>query len=70
MLMGVYGVINTVGWMEGVIFIRKRMKFWKGVNVFSRFGGDEYKILFVGLRTDELGLDTGKEVEGLGLIEK
>jgi hypothetical protein len=33
-------------------------------------GGDEYKILFVGLRTDELGLDTGKEVEGLGLIEK
>ena len=32
-------------------------------------GGDEYKILFVGLRTDELGLDTGKEGEGLGLIE-
>ena len=30
-------------------------------------GGDEYKILFVGLRMDELGLDTGKEVEGLGL---
>ena len=34
------------------------------------FGGDDYKILFVGLRTDELGLDTGKEVEGLGLIER
>jgi hypothetical protein len=32
-------------------------------------GGDEYKILFVGLRTDERGLDNGKEVEGLGLIE-
>ena len=30
-------------------------------------GGDEYEILFVGLRTDEPGLDTGKEVEGLGL---
>lgn len=30
-------------------------------------GGDEYKKLFVGLRTDELGLDTGKEVEGVGL---
>ena len=30
-------------------------------------GGDEYKILFVGLRTDELGSDIGKEVEGLGL---
>ncbi len=25
------------------------------------------KILFVGIRTDELGLDTGEEVEGLGL---
>jgi hypothetical protein len=31
--------------------------------------GNEYKILFVGLRTDELALETGKEVEGLGLIE-
>ena len=31
--------------------------------------GDGYKNLFVGLRTDELGLDTGKEVEGLGLIK-
>jgi hypothetical protein len=37
--------------------------------VFGQKWGDEYKILFVGLRTDELGLDTGKEVEGLGLIE-
>lgn len=35
--------------------------------MFGRFWGDGYKILFVGLRTDELGLDTGKEVEGLGL---
>jgi len=29
-------------------------------------GGDEYKILFVGLRTEELGLDTGKEGERIG----
>jgi hypothetical protein len=32
-------------------------------------GGNEYKILFVGLRTNEIELNTGKEVEGLGLIE-
>ena len=37
--------------------------------MFSRFWGDEYKILFVGIRRDKLGLDTEKEVEGLGLIE-
>ena len=30
-------------------------------------GGGEYKIWFGGLRTDGLGLDAGKEVEGLGL---
>jgi hypothetical protein len=33
-------------------------------------GGDNYKILFAGLRTDDLGLDTGEEVKGLGLIER
>jgi hypothetical protein len=34
-------------------------------------GGIEEKILFAGLKKDDLGLDTGKEVEGLelGLIE-
>jgi hypothetical protein len=37
--------------------------------VFGQKWGDEYKILSVGLRTDELGLDTGKGMEGLGLIE-
>ncbi len=34
------GVLNTVGWMEGVIIIPIRMKFGRGVNVFSRFGGE------------------------------
>ena len=41
------GVLNTVGWMEGVIIIRKRMMSRhgpeyaprRGVNVFSRFWG-------------------------------
>ena len=33
------------------------------------FRGERDKILFVGLRTDEVGLDTGKEMEGLSLIE-
>ena len=33
------------------------------------FGGDEYEILFVGLRTAELGLDNGKGAEGLDMIE-
>ena len=39
--------------------------------MFGHKWGDEYKILFVGLRTEELGLDTGKDVEGLelGLIK-
>ena len=32
-------VVNTVGWLEGVILIPKWIVFWKGVNVFSRFGG-------------------------------
>ena len=35
--------------------------------MFSRFWGEEYKILFVGLWTDEFRLDSGKEAEGLGL---
>ena len=30
--------------MEGVILIPKRMMFWRGVNVFSRFWG-EWEIL-------------------------
>ncbi len=30
----------------------------------AKNGGGEYKILFVGLRTDERELDTGKEMEG------
>jgi hypothetical protein len=33
--LGVFmGVLNTVRWMEGVILIPKRMKFWMGVKVF------------------------------------
>jgi hypothetical protein len=63
------GVLNTVGWMEGVILIPKRMMSWRDVNVFFKNGGSGYKILFVGLRPDELWLDTGKKVEGVGLIE-
>ena len=39
------GVLNTVGWMEGVIFILKRMMFWRGVNVFSRFSGGWIKFI-------------------------
>jgi hypothetical protein len=31
---GVYGVLNTVGLMEGVIFIPKKGILGKGVNVF------------------------------------
>jgi hypothetical protein len=31
--------------------------------------GNQYKILFAGIRVDKLGLDIGKEVEGWGLIE-
>jgi hypothetical protein len=42
---GVYGVINTVRWMEGLILIPKRMMFWKGVKVFSRFGGERIKFI-------------------------
>ena len=34
-------VLNTVGWMEGVILIPKRMMSRRGVNVFSRFWGGE-----------------------------
>jgi hypothetical protein len=37
-------VLNTVGWMEGVILIRKSRMFWWGVNVFNPFSGgmDKY----------------------------
>jgi hypothetical protein len=35
------GVLNTVGWMEGVILIPKRMMSRRGVKVFSRFWGGE-----------------------------
>ena len=38
------GVLNTVGWMEGVISIPKRIMSGKGVNVFSRFWGGEDNI--------------------------
>jgi len=37
-------VLNTVGWMEGVILIPKRIMSGKGVNVFSRFSGGMEKI--------------------------
>ena len=39
------GVVNTVGWMQTVIFILKRVVIWRGVKVFSRFGGEEREIL-------------------------
>ena len=39
------GVLNTVGWIEGVIFILKRMKFWRGVRVLREFVG-EIEIFF------------------------
>jgi len=43
--LGVFmGVLNTVGWMEGVILIPKRMELWRGVKVFSRFWGGMDKI--------------------------
>jgi len=39
--LGVFmGVLNAAEWMEGVILIGKRMMFWKGVKVFSRFWGE------------------------------
>ena len=38
-LSDVFGVLNTVTWMEGVILIPERIMSRKGVNVFSRFGG-------------------------------
>jgi hypothetical protein len=34
------GVLNTVGWLGGVILILKRMKFWSGVKVFGRLWGE------------------------------
>ena len=39
--LGVFiGVVNTVGWMEGVILIPKRMMSWRGVSVFGRIWGE------------------------------
>jgi len=38
-------VLNTVGWVEGVILIPKRMILWRGVNVFSRFSGGRIKFI-------------------------
>jgi hypothetical protein len=32
-------VLNTVGWMEGVILIPKRMELWRGVKVLRDFSG-------------------------------
>jgi hypothetical protein len=44
--LGVFmGVLNTVGWMEGVILIPKRVMSGKGVNVFSRFWGVRIKFI-------------------------
>lgn len=32
-------VANTVGWIEGVVLIPKRMIFWRGVSVFGSILG-------------------------------
>ena len=54
-LINLFNLFDPIGWGEGVFMCLVKNE------------GEEYKILFVGLKTDELGLDTGKEVEGLGL---
>jgi hypothetical protein len=42
--LGVFmGVLNTVGWVEGVILIPKRMILWRGVNVLVDFRGERIK---------------------------
>ena len=50
--LGVFiGVVNTVGWMEGVILIPKRIMFRKGVKVLSPFSGEGDKFLLCVLLT-------------------
>jgi hypothetical protein len=42
--LGVFmGVLNKVGWVEGVILIPKRMILWRGVNVLVDFRGERIK---------------------------
>ena len=44
--LGVFrAVLNTVGWMEGVILIPKRIMSWKGVKVFRWFWGERIKFI-------------------------